>query len=116
MLLREQTLNCGAAVIANTSSFHSSVEQALALTTAHRGENVTRQSLTHVAAEVKVLEKEGVGLIELFAVADVVHFGLLAHDNFEVHYFAGLHVLHLESKHAFLLIYLFETTRALPHL
>ena len=110
VLFREQTLDLGTAVIANTPSFHSSVEQTLALAAAHGYENVTRQTLTHVTAEVKVLEKEGVGLIELLAVTDVVHFGLFADDNFEVHYFASIHVFHLKGKHAFLLVYLFETT------
>lgn len=102
--------------MANTTGLHPCVELTLALTAAHRDENVARQTFTHMATEVKVLEQEGVGLIELLAVADVVHFGFFAHDNFEVHYFASLHVFHLEGKHALLLVYLFEAARAFPHL
>jgi len=76
MLLLKQTLNLSAAVQADTASLHPRAEQMLALVTAGRGPDMAGESLAHVAAEVEVLEQEGVGLGEVVTIANLAWLGI----------------------------------------
>lgn len=96
MLFLEQALDLSAAVKADASHLHPRLERVLALVTASRNPNVAGESLAHVAAEVEVLEQEGVGVSKVIAVADFSWFGFSAHDDFEIHDSACLGLLHLD--------------------
>ena len=54
----EESLNLCAAVEADTSGLHPSVEHLFAIIARRRGPNFRSKSLTEMAAEVKVLEQE----------------------------------------------------------
>ena len=60
VLFLQDALDLSAAVQTDTSGFHPGMKESLTLITARTCPNVTCQSLTHVTAEVEVLQEEGV--------------------------------------------------------
>ena len=111
VLFLQDALDLSAAVQTDTSGFHPGMKESLTLITARACPNVTCQSLTHVTAEVEVLQEEGVWLSKTVTVAYIDRFCLLSYDYFKVHDLACFSLLHLNSPGSWshMLSYLFKS-------
>jgi len=68
----------------------------LAVLTVRASPDVISQSLAQIATEGKVFEEEGVSLVELFQISNIVRLSFFAHDHFKVHDSSCLCFTHLQ--------------------
>lgn len=88
-----------AAVKADAVSLHACLEHLAALFAVRASPDVARQSLAQLAAEVEVLEQEGIRVVELLEISNILWLRFVAKNNFKVHHPACLRLFHLQGPH-----------------